>query len=90
MENIPGVMVESLKDNGCRINFMDKVFSLGLMEEVIRDHMRMTLKVAMEFIVGQMERNLKANGKMEIKMEKVYSPIHKVSQEREFGKMVKD
>lgn len=83
-------MVECLKDSGKKISFMEKVNSLGLMVEATKVLTLTMPKVGMEFILGQMVKNLKANGRMETKMEKEFSLILKVSLEEVIGKTEKE
>ena len=67
-----GKMVESMKAIGYKIICMVKVIINGLMEENTMDHMLMTKKKVMEFIIIQMEGVTKDNGKQVSSMVRVF------------------
>ena len=60
--SILGVMEESSRDNGKKINFMEKVCLPGQMVEVIEANILTMLKAVLGFMNGQMAKSLKDNG----------------------------
>ena len=70
---------------------MDMGFSLGQMEEDMKDIIKMIKKKDMVFSYGMMENNIKVIGKMENKMEKVNSFfLLNKNGKKDYGKMVKE
>jgi len=49
---IPGLIGDTLMENGKIIKWMEKVFSLGLMDANIQDNIEMIKRKAMEFSNG--------------------------------------
>ena len=72
------------------ICFMEKVQLLILMEIPILGLLKTIIKMDLEFINMLMADNIVVNGKMESRMEKVFSLIKKESKEKEYGKMAKE
>ena len=64
---------------------MDKVFIFGLMEENTKAHMKMIRNMALEYILGRMEGNMKAIGQMESNMEAGSLP-KEIRRKKEYGK----
>ena len=89
-ESIPGVIRESMMDNGKRANFMEKEFRHGLMVESIEALTKMMLEAASESMNGQTVRNMKDNGRMETKKEKEFLLTRKVCLEKVISKTEKD
>ena len=63
-------MADNMKDLGNKINFMEKVFILGQMEESTTASTRKTRRLAMEYISGQMEEFMRETGTMESSMDR--------------------
>ena len=63
-------------------------FLLGLMEENMRENIKMIKKKVMEYLNGPMEQNLKGYGKMENKTErKKCFFLQKILGKKVYGKM---
>jgi hypothetical protein len=62
VDRINGLTEEVLKDNGNTAKCKVKVISIGSMAENIMVIMRMTRKVDLEYLNGQMEGNTKETG----------------------------
>jgi hypothetical protein len=71
---------------GLIIKCREKESLSGLMEESMKVNTTMTKKKALEYLAGQMVRNMQACGKMESNMAKVPSLVKRVKQEVVFGK----
>ena len=70
---------------------MDMEFSLGRMEEDMKDITKMIKRRDMAFSYGMMENNIKAIGKTENKMERENSFfLLNKNGKRDYGKMVKE
>ena len=87
MENIYGRMEEFIKVNGKIINFMEKVYTHGLMVEDMKDSMNMTRSTGMELTTGQTVNVMMVSGWMESSMEKLDILTKKEKVKMEFGKM---
>ena len=68
-------MADNMKDLGNKINFMEKVFILGLMEESTTASMRKTRRQATVYISGQMEEFMRETGMMESSMDRENSLV---------------
>ena len=55
-------MGDDLKATGFRTNCMAKVCIRGLMAEAMKESIKTIKNMALEFILGQTARNMKANG----------------------------
>ena len=67
-EHMSGKTIDSSQGNGLTIKCMASEFSRGRMAEFSKVIMSWIKKKAMESSYGQMEKNIKENGKMEISM----------------------
>ena len=87
MENIRGRMEEFTKVNGKIINFMEKVYTPGLMVEDMKDSMNMTRSTGMELTTGQTVNAMMVSGWMESSTEKqdILTKMEKLKME--FGRM---
>jgi hypothetical protein len=80
-------MEEFIKVNGKIINFMEKVYTHGLMVEDMKDSMNMTRSTGMELTTGQTVNVMMVSGWMESSMEKLDILTKKEKVKMEFGKM---
>lgn len=80
-------MEEFIKVNGKIINFMEKVYTHGLMVEDMKDSMNMTRSTGMELTTGQTVNAMMVSGWMESSMEKLDILTKKEKVKMEFGKM---
>ena len=80
-------MEEFTKVNGKIINFMEKVYTPGLMVEDMKDSMNMTRSTGMELTTGQTVNAMMVSGWMESSTEKqdILTKMEKVKME--FGRM---
>ena len=80
-------MEEFTKVNGKIINFMEKVYTHGLMVEDMKDSMNMTRSTGMELTTGQTVNAMMVSGWMESSTEKqdILTKMEKVKME--FGRM---
>ena len=79
---------ELIKEIGLIINWKEKVFFLGLMEENMMGNIKMIEKMDLELFIGVMEKYIKDIGKMEKNMEKEkYFILRKKNGKKEDGKM---
>ena len=80
-------MEEFIKVNGKIINFMEKVYTHGLMVEDMKDSMNMTRSTGMELTTGQTVNAMMVSGWMESSMEKLDILTKKEKVKMEFGRM---
>ena len=79
-----------MKVNGLITKCMVKVNIGGLMEDIMKESIKMIKNMVKVSLNGQMEEYMKENGKMENKMVEDFIPIKKVLKEKVYGKMLKE
>ena len=88
MENMFGVMVEFIKDNGKMIKCRDRVKYCMKMDVFIKDSSIMISSMVMVYWCGQLVKVIKAIGTRAFNMVLVYLKIQKVKRRLVFGKVV--
>ena len=87
--NINGMIREVTEDTGKTIICMVKEYTLGQMEENMKENTLMIKSMDTVYTHIQTEGAIKANGKMVNSMVKGYLLHHKVPRKKVFGRMVK-
>jgi hypothetical protein len=89
-ESTGGLMVESTKANGKRINSTEKVSTLGLMVGCITETMRMTRSMDSAPTPGPMEKHTRDSGKTASSTAKLNLQIPRAVQNLASGKMERE
>ena len=84
-ENATGLMVEYMRENGVVGNCMGKENKLLEVARRTKVNISKIKSMAMEFIPGQMERNMMGNGRMESSMVLPTIQMRKESRRKAFG-----
>ena len=85
-----GLMAEFIMELGWLTRWKEREYSRGLMAENMMDIMLTIRKMAMAFLNGLMEGNIRVSGRMENSMEMALILIHKELREMANGVMGKD